>query len=310
MRLAVAVSLMGVAGSAASASFLMITDSGVGDRVMLFSAIDGSVVDLNWITDLGAPFTFTTPKEALRVGNEIWVSDQVVDAIHRFDLDRNFLGSVTAHPNGGVLDNLRGMGFDGTKVFLTVFPSTQANRGVAVFDMAGNPTSFFSTGNTVSTFDAEPFQGDLLITNSTTNNLERWSTSGAFLGNFTTGIVFPQQVSRLDDGSVLVVSSISTPGVEGVYHFNVDGSLRTYIDTEVAKQAFGELVPRGAYLLDDGNYLVTASNGVYKTVGAGPNYTFTQIVGGVDAQYVNLIPSPGAGMVMGLGVLAVARRRR
>ncbi len=88
---------------------LMIPDS-AGDRVMLFSAADGSIMDLNWITDVGAVgWVFSTPKEARVVNGQIWVSDQVADAIHRFDMERHYLSSITAHfVAGAVLDNLRG----------------------------------------------------------------------------------------------------------------------------------------------------------------------------------------------------------
>ena len=42
--------------SNALAADLMITDSGAGDRVMLFSGVDGSLIDVNWITDLSGTF--------------------------------------------------------------------------------------------------------------------------------------------------------------------------------------------------------------------------------------------------------------
>ena len=99
--------------------------------------------------------------------------------------------------------------------------------------------------------DVEPFAGDLLVSNSTTDRIERWTTAGVFVGVFAAGVVFPQQVLRLADGSVLTVSSIATPGVEGVYHFNPDGSLLRFIDTEPLKGSFGEMVPRGAFLLGE-----------------------------------------------------------
>ena len=240
---------------------LMIPDSGVGDRVMLFDAHDGSLIDANWITDIGAVgWVFTTPKEARVVGNEIWVTDQVADAIHRFDMSRNFLGSITVHPGGGVLDNIRGFGTDGTTVWVTVFHGTAALRGIASYDTSGNPLGFIpSTG---SLFDVEPFNGDLLVSSSTSNNIERWSTSGVQAIPFATGITFPQQVEVLTDGSVITASTIAASGIEGVYHFNSDGTLRVFIDTEGLKMTFGEHVPRGGWLLGDGNYLIPTSNGV------------------------------------------------
>lgn len=297
--------------SHAASAQLMVTDSGTGDRVMLFNDFDGSLIDLNWITDIGAPYVFTTPKEARVIGNQIWVSDQVVDAVHRFDMSRNYLGSITAHPSGGVIDNLRGFGADGSRVYLTMQPSNTALRGVAMYDYSGNPVGFFpGLTTTASLFDAAVFQGDLLISNSTTNNIERWTTGGAFLGNFATGITFPQQTDVLPDGRVVAVSTIAAQGVEGVYFFNPNGSLHTFIDTQGIKDAFGEIVPRAAWPLGDGGVMITTSNGVYKATPSGSNWLFSQIVGGVDAQYINPVPAPGAAGLALLGVLASCRRRR
>jgi hypothetical protein len=273
----------------------------------MFDEVTGAPLDLNWLTDIGAQgWVFSTPKEALLVGNEIWVADQVADAIHRFDLDRNFLGSVTAHPTGGTLDNLRGLGFDGTTVYQTVYPSTTTRRGVARYDTAGNPLGFHALN--ASLFDAEPFQGDLLISNEGTDDIERWTKTGTFVSTFAANVVYPQQVAALADGSVLTVSSIASTGVEGVYHFNADGTLRTFIDTEPIEQ-IGETVPRGAYLLGDGGYLLSTSTGIWKAVYNGASYDFSLMSGDVaDGQFINYIPEPAALLLL-LAAAGLARRR-
>lgn len=283
---------------------LLIADSG-GDRIMLFDDQTGAVIDANWLTDVGAVgWFFTTPKEAMLVGNEIWVSDQVADAIHRFDLGRNFLGSVTAHPLGGTLDNLRGLGFDGTTVYQTVWPSTTTRRGIARYDTAGTPLGFHALN--ASLFDVTPFQGDLLISNETTDDIERWTTTGTFVGVFRDNVVYPQQIAVLADGSVLTVSSIAASGIEGVYHLNADGSLRAFIDTEPIE----EMVPRSAYLLGSGAYLIGTSQGVYRAQFNGVGYDFTLVLGSVDAQYINYIPEPSTALLLALAGLAALRRKR
>ncbi|TWT41086.1 hypothetical protein RAS1_37770 [Phycisphaerae bacterium RAS1] len=285
---------------------LMIPDSGAGDRVMLFSDVDGSLLDQNWITDSGAVgWAFTTPKEAAVVGSQIWVSDQVTDAIHRFDANRNFLGSITTHPGGGTLDNVRGFGVANNKVYLTVFHGTTSLRGVASYDSSGAPLGFFNVS--ASFFDAEPIGDDLLITNSTNNNVDRYTATGTPLAPFATGVVFPQQVAILGDGSVLAISSIASPGIEGIYHYNADGSLRRYINTEPAKMQFGEMVPRGAYVLGNGDYLFSTSTGVYKY--DPDSDSFSQILAGVDAQYINFIPEPASIGMLGAALLFARRRR-
>jgi hypothetical protein len=296
--------------SSASAQ-LLIPDSGAGDRIMMFSDVDGSLIDANWLSDTGAVgWFFTTPKEAMQVGNEIWISDQVADAIHRFDFNRNFLGSITAHPNGGVIDNLRGMGIHNGQVYLTVFHSTTAMRGVAAYNFDGTTSHFFqATTASNSLFDADSFNGNVMISNNTTGALQLYSSTGAFNGNFATGVTAVQQISVLGDNSVLATSSIASAGVEGVYHFNPDGSLRLFIDTELLKMQVGELVPRGAFLLGDGNYLIATSDGVFKYLTA--SNTFSTVLAGVDAQYINYIPipAPGALALLATGMF-ISRRRR
>ncbi len=275
--------------AAAHAGGLMIPDSGTGDRIMLFSEVDGSLIDVNWIVETGS-FVFTTPKEAKVIGKEIWVTDQVADAIHRFDLDRNYLSSITAHFNAGVvLDNMRGFGTDGTNVYVTCFHGTSAHRGIVIFSTDGTPTGFFQASPTAtnSLFDVSVLAGNLLISNNTTDAVQRYTPAGVYLNDFATGIGDIQQADVLPDGTVIASSPIATPGVEGIYHYNADGSLIRYIDTEPIKPAFGEHVPRAGWPLQDGNYLIASSTGVYKYIVA--SNSFQQILAGVDAQFINPI---------------------
>jgi hypothetical protein len=263
------------------------------DRVMLFDRVHGDVVDLNWITDTGAVgWSFNSPKEARVVGNEIWVSDQVEDAVQRFTMGRVFIASITQHFRPGVrLDNVRGFGDDGSRVYLTVLGNVAADRGVVMYDYTGAPVGFYPGSG--SYFDAEPFGaagGSLLVSSSTSGSIERW-TNGVPGAPFATGLPQPQQINVMPDGSVITVSSNASPEVEGVYHFNADGSLRRFIATEGLKGQVGELTPRGAYQLGDGNYLLTTDVGVFRTVG-GPGGGFALVQGSVDAQYIVAMPPP------------------
>jgi len=300
MKILSAVLASALAASAASAQVpaLMVVDSGA-DRVMLFSKVDGSLIDANWITDADAVgWVFTTPKEAISVGSEVWVSDQVADAIHRFDaVTREYVGSITTMPSGALLDNIRGMGFDGTTVYLTQFHGTTTNRGVVMFATDGTPVGFFPVPTSSwSWFDVEPFEGDLLISSSSTNDVRRYTTDGAPVSVFAPGITFAQQVSRQADGSIITVASIAAAGVEGVYHFNADGTLRRFIDTENLKQHIGEQVPRGAYQLDDGGYLIATDRGVYKAVEVSEGFfSFEAMFAGADAQFINPLEIGGTG---------------
>lgn len=295
-----------LAASSAHAN-LMIPDSGSGDRIMLFDRKDGALIDANWLTDVGAVgWFFTTPKEAIVVETEIWVSDQVADAIHRFKLsDRGFIGSITTGSNGANLDNLRGMGHRNGEVAAFVWPSATANRGVYTFKPDASAQGFVPLN--LSGFDVEFIGDDWLISNSTSNNVERRRTDGTLVSNFLVGKDFPQQVAQMSDGSYLMVSSIAPAGEEGIWHLNSDGSLRKYISTEPIE----EMVPRGAFLLDDGNYLLATSQGVYTVSEPSPGtFAFNLVLGGVDGQYINLVPEPGAAAALLLGGMTALRRRR
>ncbi len=105
------------------ASFLLIPDS-FNDSIGQYNAFDGSLINANFIVDANSAETydFTTPKEALQVGNEIWVTDQVADAVYIFDSNGNYLSKIGQDSMGnstGEFDNIRGLGFDGSTVFIS-----------------------------------------------------------------------------------------------------------------------------------------------------------------------------------------------
>jgi hypothetical protein len=286
MRYPISLALLaGLAAPVAAQNSLMIPDSGTADRICLFSAVDGSVIDLNWITDAGAVgWAFSTPKEAITVGDEVWISDQLEDTIHRFNKSsRAFIGSINTIAGGAVMDNLRGLGISGSTVYLVQGLGTGEKR-IATYDFAGNPVSTFEIPN--SSFDVEPFQGDLLVSDSITDRIERYTTSGTLLTPFASNVVFPEQIYTHTDGSIITISSIAASGIEGVYHFNPDGSLIRFIDTEPIE----EQVPRGAVLLQNGSYLIATSVGVYRaTPVVGGGVTFDLVQGGINAQHIGVL---------------------
>ncbi|MEL7237951.1 MAG: hypothetical protein AAGK78_03745, partial [Planctomycetota bacterium] len=57
---------------------LLIPDSSA-DSIGLYNATTGALIDANFIVDANddATYNFSTPKEAIQVGSEIWVSDQI-----------------------------------------------------------------------------------------------------------------------------------------------------------------------------------------------------------------------------------------
>jgi hypothetical protein len=275
---------------------LMIPDI-AHDRIMLFDHVTGDVVDADWITDVGAVgWNFTSPYEAIQVNNEIWVSDQVVGNVLRFDSStRAYLSSISARPGGGSFFQPNGLSFDGQHVYLTNTGGNTQSTGISKYSSNGAPVAFFSS---ISSADVAPFNGDLLVTAAGGIN-RRSSIDGTFINTFATGS-FPGQVSVLNDNSVLTLFPFNLAA--GVYHYNPDGTLRRYIATAPLSGS-----RRGTFLLDDGNYLVTTSTGVFKydIVSA----TFEEIMGGVNAQNVTFIPEPCALTMLATSLLCLRRSR-
>ena len=287
-----------IASGAASAQFLMVPDS-TGDRIMLFSEADGSLVNANFINDgAGVGYDWQTPKDVIQVNNEIWVSDQLSDSITRFTTSGAFIANIT-----GGLDNIRGMAFAQGKVYVSNSGSGNGAPGQAViiYDTAGN---FSASAAVPDPFDVHEYRGELLISNIAGDNIERYDYGLNFLGTFfdgngTSNLDFPQQLATRSNGNLLA-AGFSPP--DGIYEYTPGGA-----------QVGGALVPgtgpRGVHELLNGNIMFTTGAGVFVlNPGSGQ---VTQIISGVSGQYINrLIPTPSAIALAGLAGLAGLRRRR
>ena len=302
MNRILAVVLLGLASTAAQAGKLMMVDSGElagsAERVMLFDDFDGSLSDPNWLVE-AAGENWSTPREAQVVGHELWITDQSSDRVLRYSYpDLNYLGAILNLPSGAPLDNLRGMGVLGGTVYVVngTLGATNANRGIVSYNFAAAPIGFFPT-LALSPFDAEPWKGELLISDSTSNAIKRYTTAGAFIANFAS-VVFPQQVVVDSDDSVVVAASIADAGIEGIYHYNADGSLRTYVNTQPLN------VPRCIHPLGDGGYLIGSSDGVHKASWNGSQWVISLVYAAAEGQYITRLPV-ATGACCRLGVCAV-----
>lgn len=296
-----------VAGSSlASAQFVFAVDSG-NDVVHLMSAVDGSLVQQDYIDIAAAAAAegYTgglTPREIIEVGNELWVTDQVADRVFRFNRSTGAaLGSIGA----GVLDNIRGIEVVGNTVYIAQGSSATFNAGVVTYSLTSNTFtgSFnnFAPGDT-SYQDVLFYNGELLVSDSATDRIIRYALDGSFLGLFAssdgvTDFDFVQQMTETSDGGLLA-SGFSLPA--GVYGFDSSGNALGIV-------AGLNIGPRGAVELLNGQILY--SGGINLRTDAGV------VLGGTSAfsfQYLTLtsVPAPGvaAGLALGLGL--AARRRR
>lgn len=288
------------AGGTASAfggpgEFLVVPDSS-NDILVTFNPFDGSLINSNFATIAGG-----TPKHALQVGNEIWVSNQLNDNIDRFSLGGSFISSI-----GGALDNIKGMAVVGNEVWVTNAGSNNGANGNSIVrvDINTATVSGFSPTNG-SLFDLVNYQDRLLGSNIGEEDLEFYDNAGALSGVFhasdgVSGIDFPQQLFVRENGGILAAGFSPT---SGVYAYDSDGN-----DLGIVAGLDGGA--RGVYELGNGNIMWTNGGGVWVT---DPNsgQTFNVYDGG-SAQYIDFvaIPAPGTLGLFALAGFASRRRRR
>lgn len=293
MKSILLIATAGAAIGAAQGQTYVMGVASTNDAVHLFDATTGALFQQNFI-DLSAVGA-ATPKHAMQVGNQIWVSDQLEDKIFRFDLSGTFMGEISAG-----LDNIKGMEVVGNQVWVTNAGSNNGASGNSIVFI--DSTSYAITGSVAtngSLFDLINYNGQVLGSNITNESIEVYDSNGVLVETFVTsdgvsGIDFPQQLFARGNGNVLA-AGFSAPS--GVYEYDVFGNSLGVI-------AGLDRGPRGVLELLNGDTMWTTGDGFY--VGE------TQVLGGSSGQYLSFvtIPAPGAMALLGLGGLVGVRRRR
>jgi hypothetical protein len=205
-----------------ASSFLATLDSNA-DKALLLDATTGAVVNANWIVDANnaATYDFSTPKALVQVGQEIWISDQVANAIYRFSLSiqPTFLGKITTG-----ISNPRGLCFVGGQVYV----ANGSPASINVYNPDGSFVRSFPVND--QPFDITPFADKLLVSESTNDDLTLYTTSGTLdsilhNSNGTTGINFPQQLHVANTGfAVPEIWAAGFSSSSGIYRYNTSGS--------------------------------------------------------------------------------------
>jgi len=259
--------------------FLLIADW-TFDRVWAFNPQNGDIIDTAFISHSNPQLQ--SPKHALQThDNFILVADQISDLVQKFDTNGTYISHFA--PSGGVntsiVDNMRGIAFRPNRNLLATVGSGANQNTVQEFDISGNHIgSFISLGTLNSPFDVHYRNSDILVSNSSgPNDITSYDHNGVFISNFiaSTNLAFPQQILRLPNGN-LAVCGFSSPS--GLILFDASGN---YI-----RSLIGVTGLRGAYLLDNGNYLVTNGAGVHELDSASGSLIRT-VVGGTNFQYVS-----------------------
>ncbi|MBN8646202.1 MAG: hypothetical protein J0L61_13290 [Planctomycetes bacterium] len=280
------------ASTAANAQFVMMPDS-TNNRVALFDPNTGALINSAYF----GLNSGTTPVHALQVDSEIWVSEQIGDKISRYSLTGTPLAPIT-----GGLDNIRGMGYFGGKVYVTNSGTANGAPGAAVitYDTAGNNTATWTTPSASSPFGVLEYPGGMLVSSSNANDdIHKYSLSGASLGTFhnSTSINFAEQMDYAANGDVLVA----------VFTSNIVARLNP--TTGAIVSSFAAPGARGVYQLGNGNIMWSSGAGAFVyDVGSGVS---SQVYagGGRYLDFLN-IPAPSTAGALALMAVGAARRRR
>ncbi len=221
-------------------------------NLLLLDTDNGDIIESSFIA-----LNSGTPKALIQVEDEIWITYQLDDKIERYDLQGVLISSIETG-----LDNIRGLSIvNQTEVWVC---NSGSNNGatansIARFDFAGTNLGYISLApESDSPFDViDNGDGEVYISYSSSNNIERRDYSGAFIGNIVeSGVVsFVQQIEREDSGTILaaVFSSINNGNGNGIYRFSeTDGSIVNYF-------SLGSL--RGVAKLGNGNILYSSGAG-------------------------------------------------
>lgn len=301
-----------------------------GNRILQLSAQTGAVLNGSFIVDANnaATYDFQTPRAAIQVGSQIWVSDQSpsINAIYRFDLNGAYVGKIGGNVATGGLSNVRGMRVIGDTVYVVNAGTANAAPGPALvrFDFNGNTLGSFATtaaGGTVglSPWDVVAYNGRLLVSDGTSRGLQQYNMDGSYFGAFTTAQInnIPQQMFVRSNGNVLMSANGSQPlGSFGLYEVSTSGAVvASWTNTP-------GLGVRGVYELGNGQYLISEAGGAsairglgtIDPLGAQNTTNFSLIAGNFNGGWLSVavIPEPSAVLLMGGGLafLLLCRRRR
>lgn len=195
----------------------------------------------------------TTPKAVKQVGDEIWVTDQVDDAIYRFDDEGNHLGTVS-----GNMDNIKGLELvNNNEIWVTNAGTSNGAPGDAIvrLDMDGNYQGSYATGEKSSFDIIDTGTGVFISFINQGSPIERWDYDGNFIDNLVEPgtLNFAQQIDLTADGNLLV-GNFSSPS--GIYLFDTgSGSQLEYWPLSDV---------RGVMETNDGSILWSNSSGIHR----------------------------------------------
>lgn len=260
-------------------------------NIQMFRPFDGSYAGV-FATVPQVYGTSSTPVNAVAgPDGNIYVSDQLQDCIFKFADNGTYLGVFADSSDG--LDNVRGIAWSRSELYITMDPSGTANDAIARFAIDGTRLSDFAVGTTA--FDIE-FMADgtaLVGDLAGTDGIRHYDTAGNLIANVL-AVNFPEQIN-------------ADPVAPGAF-LNVGFSDNTLRDFDLNGTVFSSFAfsgGRGVYRLGNGNILASKGDGAWvmdPTTGA----LLSQSLAG-GGRFIELVPEPTSLVLLALGL--VIRRR-
>jgi hypothetical protein len=286
---AIALVLSATTAAMALDPVLLIPESS-GDTIGMYSPLDGTYLgDFAPVPQLGG--TSTPINAILGPDGYVYCSDQVQDAVFRFDSDGNFVDVYADGTDG--LNNIRGIDFRGNELFVT-----SGDDYVARFDAPHNRLpDFIADGS-------DPFDilflddGRALLADiqGSTDNVRLYNSDGT-LAQEIFSVNFPEQIQ----------TDTEKPGAFLNAAFSADVITDFDLDGTISDQFFWN-GGRGIYRLGNGNLLATAGDGVWELDGTTGDI-IEQVRPDVSARFIEFVPEPASLTLLALGGLALIRRR-
>ncbi|MBS1701587.1 MAG: PEP-CTERM sorting domain-containing protein [Armatimonadetes bacterium] len=280
----------------ASASFAqsaVIMPDDVNNRLVSFDPFDGSLLNTEMFSLAG-----NQPVQAMQVGNEIWVTEELGNRISRWSMTGNPLGEIT-----GGLQYSYGMAEIGGNVYVCNSGNGTGSLGIGIveFDTAGNFLNYFDTPAS-QPLSILNYKGAMLVgSNHQDDDMYVYGLDGTAIGTFHNGsdTNLVEQMAYNMDGKILAAChnggkiAIMSPD---------DGSFLTSFGPDTGE--------RGVYQLGNGNILFSDNDGAYVY---NPNtFKWNQVYAGSGRYFslVNPVPEPASFAILGLGAVALFRRRK
>lgn len=258
-----------VAGVASAQSLLLVGDSN-GDKFWAFSAVDGSLVSDNYVPDDGQ---MVQPRQCVRLPSGAWFIGEP-----GFGLGCSASDGVIEHSAPGVFVRRvqdQSTGICDVNAICLRDGKVWIGRGDSVVNAAGGLSGIYSMnldGTGLALVSRPPTMGCLrgmapvpggfVVSDYSTsasgpaNRLLKISTDGQSVTVFhqpeAGGMTFPQQVSPLPNGGVVVAAFSGNPGL---YFFNADGTPATPSYYRTQGPTWTLISPRGCYPLENGKVL-------------------------------------------------------